>query len=161
MPFNPAFNLENFAVRSSLAAPPSINALYLSDGQYDGMKRADVAATFTAFRQQTKTNRLALFFHGGLVDKASGQPGAANEYAAYQNDVFPLFFIWESGIWEVLGHLLPLVFAETIFARVVEHATAIVASKIPHAPPAPGADHFALLEQASLTITDDDRAKST
>jgi len=53
LPFNPALNLEAFAVRSSRTAPPSINALYLRDGKYDGMTRADVSATFAAFRAQT------------------------------------------------------------------------------------------------------------
>jgi hypothetical protein len=91
MTFNPALNLEAFAIQSASAAPPSINAIYLRDGKYDNdMPRASVAATFAAFREQTVTNRLALFFHGGLVDKASGQQGAANEYDAYNKLVFPL-----------------------------------------------------------------------
>src|ERR1700722_2105214 len=77
MPFNPSLNLRAFAVQSTSAAPPRIHALYLRDGKYDGMTRDDVAATFAAFQAQTATKRLALFFHGGLVDKASGQQGAA------------------------------------------------------------------------------------
>jgi hypothetical protein len=97
------------------------------------MTRADVAATLAAFRAQTATNRLALFFHGGLVDKASGQQGAANEYEKYNDVVFPLFFIWESGIWEVLAHHLPLIFAETIFGRIVDHANDLLTSKLSQA----------------------------
>lgn len=159
MPFNPALNLDAFAVRSPSTAPPPLNALYLRDGRYDGMTRADVAATFAAFRAQTATDRLALFFHGGLVDKTSGQQGAANEYEAYQDLVFPLFFIWESGIWEVLAHHLPLIFAETIFGRIVHHATELVSSKIPQVPMAGGAGQASLLEAASLAITDTNRAQ--
>jgi len=160
MPFNPALNLDDFCVKSSFNAPPSINALYLRDGQYDmKMTRADVAATFAAFRQQAQTSRLALFFHGGLVDRASGQQGAANQYKAYQDLVFPLFFIWESSLQEVLAHHLPLILAETIFGRVCDHTTTILESKFPSAPSTPGADRNALLERASLEITDADRAK--
>ena len=129
MPFNPALNLEAFPVQSTSAAPPPIHALYLRDGKYDHMNRDDVAATFAAFRAQTATNRLALFFHGGLVDKATGQQGAANEYDKYKDLVFPLFFIWESGIWEVLAHHLPLIFAETIFGRIVDHANDLFKNK--------------------------------
>jgi hypothetical protein len=129
MPFNPALNLEAFAVQSTSAAPPPIHALYLRDGQYDGMNRAQVAATFAAFRAQTAINRLALFFHGGLVDKATGQQGAAYEYEKYKDVVFPLFFIWESGIWEVLAHHLPLIFAETIFGRIVHHTKSLIKNK--------------------------------
>jgi hypothetical protein len=130
---NPAINLESFAIKSQNPAPPPLNALYLRDGKYDGMARNDVAATFARFRSQTATNRLALFFHGGLVDKASGQQSAANEYLAYSAYTFPLFFIWESGAQEVLAHHLPLIFAETIFGRVLSHATSLIESKLPSA----------------------------
>jgi len=139
MPFNPALNLEAFAVQSTSTAPPPIHALYLRDGQYDHMNRVQVAATFAAFRDQTSTKRLALFFHGGLVDKATGQQGAANEYDKYNDLVFPLFFIWESGIWEVLAHHLPLIFAETIFGRIVHHANTLLAPKLSQAQ---GAQHL-------------------
>lgn len=131
MSLNPALNLESFAIQSPDAVPPPINALYLRDGQYDGMTRSDVAATFAAFRAQTFTNRFAIFFHGGLVDKASGQQSAANQYLAYLGDAFPLFFVWESGFGEVLSHHLPLIFAETIFGRVLFHATAVLGPKFP------------------------------
>jgi len=97
------------------------------------MTRADVSATFAAFQAQTETNRLALFFHGGLVDRASGQQSGAYQYEDYKDLVFPLFFIWESGFFEVLAHHLPLIFAETIFGRIVYHATALVSSKNPSA----------------------------
>lgn len=133
MTFNPGLNLESFAVRSESSAPPALNAVYLQDGKYDGMTRADVAASFAAFRAQSATGRLALFFHGGLVDKTSGQQGAANQYQAYKDIVFPLFFIWESGIWELLAHHLPLVFAETIFGRIVDHITGVFSGKLSQA----------------------------
>jgi hypothetical protein len=130
MSINPALNLESFAIQSPNIAPPPLNALYLRDGRYDGMSRDDVTATFQAFRDQTETKRLALFFHGGLVDKASGQQSAANEFLAYQQVAFPLFFIWESGFREVLAHHLPLIFAETIFGRVFTHASTLLTGKV-------------------------------
>src|SRR6201999_4422574 len=104
--------------------------LYLRDGQYDGMDRGDVADIFSTFKTQNATDRLALFFHGGLVDKTSGQQSAANEYLVYKDYCFPLFFIWESGFGEVLSHHLPLIFAETIFGRVLSHATDVVGPKV-------------------------------
>jgi hypothetical protein len=151
MTFNPGLNLESFAVRSTSSAPPPLNALYLRDGKYDGVTRADVAAFFTAFRAQSATTRLALFFHGGLVDKASGQQGAANQYEAYKDIVFPLFFIWESGIWEVLAHHLPLIFAETIFGRIVDHVTGLLSGKLSQAQAAGRAGQFSL--EASFNQT--------
>jgi hypothetical protein len=161
MTFNPALNLEAFAIQSASAAPPSINAVYLCNGKYDSdTTRASVAATFAAFRSQTATERLALFFHGGLVDKVSGQQGAANEYDVYKDFVFPLFFIWESGIGELLAHHLPLVFAETIFGRIVEHATELFSSKISQSQGLPEVDQTLALG-ASLTTRGTDLAKIT
>jgi hypothetical protein len=153
MRFNPALNLQAFSAQSVAPAPPSINAIYLRDGKYDNnMKRSDVAATFETFRAQTTTNRLALFFHGGLVDKASGQQGAANQYDNYKDVVFPLFFIWESGFWEVLAHHFPLIFAETIFGRIVDHVIDLISSKS-NQPAGTAGNRFALLA-SSLNDTD-------
>lgn len=154
-PFNPALNLESFAVQSPNSVPPNLNALYLRDGKYDGMGRADVTATFAAFRSQTETDRLALFFHGGLVDKTSGQQSAANEYAAYRGFAFPLFFIWESGFQEVLAHHLPLIFAETIFGRVLHHAWELVSGKVaPEAETAAGHASGSAESGPSLSLSD-------
>lgn len=151
---NPALNLEAFAVQSQSPAPPALNALYLRDGMYDNMTRADVAATFAAFRAQKQTKRLALFFHGGLVDKASGQQGAANEFAAYTGHAFPLFFIWESGFGEVLAHHLPLIFAETIFGRLLSHASDLVGPKV--AAPQAGVNAVQTVDAAPMTLSSDE-----
>ena len=154
MQFNPALNLQAFSSQSVAPAPPAINAIYLRDGKYDNnMKRADVAATFQAFRAQTATSRLALFFHGGLVDKAWGQQGAANQFEHYKDVVFPLFFIWESGFWEVLAHHFPLIFAETIFGRVFDHVLDLISSKTQKTQGTAAGDRFALLA-SSLNDTD-------
>lgn len=163
MSFNFALNLDAFAIQSQDTAPPAINAIYLRDGKYDGMTRADVAASFGAFKAQTNVQRLALFFHGGLVDKASGQQGAANQYLAYKDHVFPLFFIWESGIWELLAHHLPLVFAETIFGRIVKHVLDLISKKSPQGQAASlglPATRFELFEP-SLNSTDPGLASAT
>jgi hypothetical protein len=168
MQFNPALNLQAFSSQSVAFAPPAINAIYLRDGKYDNnMKRSDVAATFQAFRAQTATSRLALFFHGGLVDKAWGQQGAANQYDHYKDVVFPLFFIWESGFWEVLAHHFPLIFAETIFGRVLDHVLNLISSKTQQAQGTAASNRFALLASSfndtdaqlrTTTLTDSDIA---
>jgi hypothetical protein len=107
MPFNVALNLDAFAVQNPDTAPPAINAIYFRDGKYDGMARADVAASFAAFKAQTNVQRLALFFHGGLVDKAWGQQGAANQYLAYKDHVFPLFSFGNPAFGAFVAHHLP------------------------------------------------------
>ncbi|MBV9574123.1 MAG: hypothetical protein JOY93_08715 [Acidobacteriales bacterium] len=132
MPFNPALNLGAFSAPEPPPAPP-VNVLYLQDGKYDPdehMSRDNVAKTFRAFRDQTATPRLALFFHGGLVDKSTGTLEAARHYDAYKDFVFPLFFIWESGFFDVLSHQLPLIFAEPVFRQVALHATDVISPKL-------------------------------
>lgn len=129
-PFNPALNLGAFAAPSAQDAPPPLNALYLRDGRYDGMARSDVAASFDAFKQQPDGTRLALFFHGGLVDKTTGAKAGAHQYQRYNDVAFPIFVIWESGIWEVLAHHLPLIFAETIFGNIKDKATGVLHLKV-------------------------------
>jgi hypothetical protein len=122
------------------------------------MTRSDVAATFTALKAQTATNRLALFFHGGPVDKVSGQKSAANEFISYLGYVFPLFFIWESGFGEVLAHHLPLIFSETIFGRVLAHATDVIGPKVTPAAARLGGIEVTVqsVAAASFTLTNDE-----
>jgi hypothetical protein len=152
--FNPAFNLEAFADPSVDSAPPDVNTLYLRDGKYDSplsggstMMRAGVAASFQEFRRRPDGTRLAMFFHGGLVSKSSGAQGAANQYKVYKDSVFPLFFIWESGIWEVLAHHLPLIFAETLFGKTLHEAVAVIGPKV-GAPVATAEQSMALFTEA-------------
>jgi hypothetical protein len=104
-------------------APPKNNAIYLSDGQYDdSMSQDDVVSAFKAFDASGQT-RLALFFHGGLVDKDSAAQGAGAQWQLYNNVCYPYFFIWESGIWEILAHHLPEIFASTLFTALHSHLT--------------------------------------
>ncbi len=92
---NPAVDsLEAFAVQSSTSVPPPMNSLYLRDGVHDAMTREDVTKDVCRL-PGTDGDEPSRLFHGGLVDKASGQQSATNEFAAYQNDAFHLFFIWE------------------------------------------------------------------
>lgn len=141
---NPAFNLQAFDGPPTSTEPPALNAVYLRDGKFDGMTREDVASSFTAFRAAGSPSRLSLFFHGGLVDKSSGQQGAAREYDLYKDIAFPLFFIWESGFFEVLSHHLPLIFAETIFGRVVAHANDLILGKLHATQAAPAQEQIAM-----------------
>lgn len=166
--FNPALNLAAFAAPSAQNAPPALNALYLRDGQYDGMTRADVKATFEAFKAKPAGTRLALFFHGGLVDKTTGTTAAANQYDIYQDVAFPLFVVWQSGIWEVLAHHLPLIFAETIFGQIKGKADAAMRAKVSGGAAAPSLAASAFMagpaapgeptanELAAVTLTADD-----
>jgi hypothetical protein len=51
--------------------------------------------------------RVVFYAHGGLVSEARGLR-YAHDVAAWwkQNHVYPIFFVWETGLWETLGQLL-------------------------------------------------------
>ena len=51
--------------------------------------------------------RLLFFAHGGLVDEASGIGNALAQLPFWKaNNIYPIFFVWETGILEVLADLL-------------------------------------------------------
>ena len=63
----------------------------------------DVARILDAASQSTGGGTLAVHFHGGLVKQNKGREIAerlASRYAA--GDAYPLFFVWESGLFESL-----------------------------------------------------------
>jgi hypothetical protein len=138
-PFNPGQNLRAFVTQSASPRPPDINAVYLRDGVYDDVTtRESIAASFDAFRAAPAGTRLALFFHGGLVDKGNGSQAASNQYERYRDIAFPLFFIWQSGIFELLDHHLPLIFEQTLFGQLKQIAESHVGAKLGIAAPGPG-----------------------
>ncbi|WP_417215428.1 caspase family protein [Arthrobacter sp.] len=50
---------------------------------------------------------LVIYAHGGLVSEAAGLAGAARLCPWWlDNGVYPLFFIWETGLWDALRSLL-------------------------------------------------------
>ncbi len=74
---------------------------------------------------------VTIYFHGGLVDLASGeaQAGLLNQpFLTAQSS--PVFLIWETGIKEVLENSLPSIFSEDIFQRILRRVTQFVKGKL-------------------------------
>jgi hypothetical protein len=62
-------------------------------------------------RANNRKLRLLFYAHGGLVNEASGIAGALGQIEFWNaNQIYPVFFIWETGILEVLADLLRKVF---------------------------------------------------
>lgn len=105
------------------------------DGKFDDTTPAQMEAAIAAYLKVSDTKTLALFFHGGLVDKAGGLTGARTLIGPYSKpddsgagpggNAYPYFFVWESGLFEVLQHHLPQISSEIIFQRLLD----IVGSK--------------------------------
>ena len=51
--------------------------------------------------------RVLLFAHGGLVSEGSGLAGALTQLPWWRaNNVYPIFFVWETGLFETIASLL-------------------------------------------------------
>ena len=126
------FRLVNPALMLSEDLPlwPLTPAHYCTsrDGKFDDTTPAQMESAIAAYAGASGNKTLALFFHGGLVDKTTGLRNAATLVGLYSKaddsggtpggNAYPYFFVWESGLFEVLQHHLPQIFAEIVFRRL-------------------------------------------
>ncbi len=78
--------------------------------------------------------RLVIWAHGGLVDEASGLLGAYGKTLwLNRNGVYPLFFVWETGLLEALGRVIGGLFgAEATVATegILDRATELTDRRV-------------------------------
>ncbi|HEX4496637.1 MAG TPA: caspase family protein, partial [Thermoanaerobaculia bacterium] len=68
---------------------------------------ADLLTRAQQAQAAQKTMTLLFYAHGGLVDKESGLAQALEQIPWWtQNGVYPIFFVWETGFWNTVEHLL-------------------------------------------------------
>src|SRR5438128_2468870 len=116
----------------------------LKNGSFDttsqnGTSKADLDHLFTAFAADPHNDKLVVHFHGGLVDMQSGMNAA--EYLSNFYKDFPayqVFFIWESGILDVLSTNLNQIYGEPIFKQLLMRVTQFASAKVTQSA-APGA----------------------
>jgi len=128
------------------------------DGKFDDTTPAEMESAIAGYANVSNKKTLALFFHGGLVDKASGMNNAATLMGPYSNsddsggtpggNAYPYFFVWESGLFEVLHNHLPQIFAETIFKRLLD----IITPKAQRVLGSPATSRMMLLRTQSLDV---------
>jgi hypothetical protein len=104
-----------------------LNYCTSAKGLFDDTTPQQMQNAMAEYTKISQDKTLALFFHGGLVDKASGMTNAQQLFAPYNRasdptenagNAYPYFFIWESGLLETLQHNLPGIVSETIFQRL-------------------------------------------
>ena len=114
----------------------SENKVVLSSGRFSGTSRDQLRKAFEAFKASAQKDRLVLHFHGGLVSLADGEAIAARLLPVYRDQGlgYPLFTLWESGIWEVLRNNWREVAEQDIFSRLVERVLQFVWGKLDQTP---------------------------
>jgi hypothetical protein len=121
---NPAFMMTEALPLSQIT---TLNYCTSAKGVFDDTTPAQMHEAMIAYQKVCDQKTLALFFHGGLVDKRSGLDNAKQLLSPYADtslknnkagNAYPYFFVWESGLFETLQHNLPEIVAETIFQRL-------------------------------------------
>jgi hypothetical protein len=79
--------------------------------------------------------RVVVHFHGGLVDDAVGMKVAERLQPTYEAaGAYPVFFVWSSGLTEVLSGNLPEIFGESVFQTIRKWVTKFVLGKVSPGP---------------------------
>ncbi|HST62204.1 MAG TPA: caspase family protein [Longimicrobium sp.] len=82
-------------------------AMDTSDADVDQMFAGPLRRALDEARGRGEPLRVVFYAHGGLVSEARGLR-YAHDVAAWwkQNRVYPIFFVWETGLWDTLAQLL-------------------------------------------------------
>jgi hypothetical protein len=84
------------------------------------LKSMSAEAVRQAVDAAVARGNLVLHFHGGLVTEASGEQIAQALLPVYTGaGAYPLFFVWRSGLLEVLSGNLREIFREELFDRIM------------------------------------------
>jgi hypothetical protein len=91
----------------------------------------DVDAIFDRLRQQ-QIGHLVLYFHGGLVSEAQGLERANQLMPLFMDRIkaHPIFFIWESGLIEVIENNLTTISGQGLFNEVLNAVMKFALSKM-------------------------------
>jgi hypothetical protein len=91
---------------SNTAALTKDHYLDLHDGRFTGTSKADLDRLFVKLADDPDRERLVVHFHGGNVARAEGLANAEQMLPLYREaGAYPVFFIWHSGIGEVINDL--------------------------------------------------------
>ena len=121
--------------------------------------------------------RVVIHFHGGMVDDDTGMKVAARLDPTYRAmGATPVFFVWSSGLMEVVTGNLPEIFGEGVFQSIRKWVTRFVLGKVSAThgfappgdddlwltlvPPTPEAEPLTEVEvvESIDEVTDDERA---
>ena len=95
--------------------------LNLSNGRFNGTSREQLSALFQNLPGDAHQDHLLVHFHGGLNNRQVGLKAAKFlGENCYNSRSYPVFFIWESGLIEILKNNLPEIVSEVSFQRLLE-----------------------------------------
>ncbi|MFC0514633.1 hypothetical protein ACFFGT_10490 [Mucilaginibacter angelicae] len=92
---------------------------FRNSGNYQTVP-ADVDAIFAKFEAEG-IQKIALYFHGGLVSETSGLKGARDIRQHIENGgCYPVCFVWETGLLETIGTNLAKISETKLFNKLLK-----------------------------------------
>ncbi len=108
----------------------SDHIIHLKDGKMAGATTAQSVKTMVS-SALAQPGGLLLHFHGGLVNDAAGRDIAKRLLPVYQAaGVYPIFFVWEAGLFEILKNNLSEIARERLFKLLFKLLLRIVKRKL-------------------------------
>ena len=110
------------------------HVIHLENGRFaSGSSRGELNRIVSRALDANPPCGLVLHFHGGLVDERTAR-GIADRLAPIYADgeaAYPLFFVWESGVWETIWNNLEDIRKEPFFRELVKKVGEWVLKKLP------------------------------
>jgi hypothetical protein len=99
-----------------------------ADGELVSTTPADIDAMVEAI---CRTGKAVLHFHGGLVPERAGRAAARRLFDPYQAaGAYPVFFVWRSGLLEVVPGNLAEIVREDLFQRLLRKLLRFTVGKV-------------------------------
>lgn len=110
------------------------HVIHLENGRFAwGSSRDELNRILARALDASPQNGLVVHFHGGLVNENTAR-GVADRLAPVYADggtAYPLFFVWESGVWETIRNNLSEILNEGFFQELVKKVGEWVLKKLP------------------------------
>lgn len=71
----------------------------------------------------TGAKKLVLYFHGGLVNEQNGLQTAERMYNLFNEDAYPVAFVWKTGFLEILKQQLEAIYNSELFQKVEKYVS--------------------------------------
>jgi len=105
--------------------------IHTESGVLASTSKEDLDHLFQTLLTDPDRERLVAHFHGGLVSQKDALDIAGRLLPNYREaSSYPVFFIWESGIFEAIENNIPEIFDEKIFKRLLTRVTQFALAKI-------------------------------
>ena len=107
------------------------NYLSLQGGAFHLTSQEDLVRLLETFFTNSQRDKLVMHFHGGLVSASAGMAIAEFLLPVYESaGAYPVFFLWESGLREVLERNLREINTERIFQQILLRVTQFAMAKL-------------------------------